>query len=522
MKLNKLSAVVAAAAALSAGSAFAGLTINDPVDLEIKISGASASDKAFFDVFSSLCTPGSLTVFTDRCSNESGVTPAELADCSGAAGGPALPGKSYAGYFCTMDNASAGISEPKNVLVRKRSSGGSFWGTVPVATADDTVAQMVIDGSNCQLAATDTYKCDKNVTETTTSDAGISDEEPELFTSVNVATGSSPMTPALRGQLDVLPIAALTFGIPVTNALYAALQEAQGLNADLDNDGTPEGNSENASAADIIANMPSLSKEQVAALMKGSIPEWSNVQYGGTPLTTLASTGPSDSRVAICRRVNGSGTQAQLNANFLNVPCTSAADLPAVDNTLCTTDKGQNSGVLPFCTAGYDVLTAVPAGAAVVHENSGSGDVTECLDQLQDANRWAIGVQSLEKDSSKWSFIKINGVEPTLEQVAKGNYFDWAATTIQWRNTTVAGVAPPAGDMLTILNAIRDEAGQAAVLDTLNDNVDQGFGPTGYLGLGTAAGATLSPFNPDVPVMQYTRDGKTCNIQRAIGVVDFN
>jgi ABC-type phosphate transport system substrate-binding protein len=329
------------------------------------------------------------------------------------------------------------------------------------------------------------------------------------------------MTTTLSGQLDVQPIAALTFGIPVTNALYGALQKAQGLNEDLDGDAVIEGTSETATEADIIANMPSLTKEQVAALMKGSIGEWSDVQYGGVPLTATAGiSAPADTRVTICRRTNGSGTQAQLNANFLNKPCALSADSPAVDNTTCTDTKGNANPALPFCAPGYATTTATSAGTVIVHENSGSGDVTECLDQLQAANRWAIGVQSMEKDSTEWSFIKINGEEPTLENVATGNYFDWAATTIQWRNTTVNGVPAPSGDMLTILNAIRVEAGKPAVLDALNDKVSQNIGATGYLGL--AGSGVASPFNPDLPVMQYTRDGKTCNVQKAVGTVDFD
>lgn len=514
--LKMLCAGVTLATLAAAGSVSAApLTLADPVDLTINVSGATASDKALKDVFATLCEGDSLTVFTDRCEDDSAAVNGQ--DCG--AGNPAkLPGKSFAAYFCTM-GATAGISPDQNVLFRKRSSGGSFWGTVPVASADPTVEQMQL-GANCGEESPGIYKCDKNVTEPTTSDAGISDEEPALFTGVNSA-GEDEMTTTLSGQLDVQPIAALTFGIPVTNALYGALQKAQGLNEDLDGDAVIEGTSETATEADIIANMPSLTKEQVAALMKGTIGEWSNVQYGGVPLTATAGiTAPSDARVTICRRTNGSGTQAQLNANFLNVPCALDADLPAVDNTTCTDTKGNANPALPFCAPGYATTTATSAGAAIVHENSGSGDVTECLDQLQAANRWAVGVQSMEKDSTEWSFIKINGEAPTLENVAKGNYFDWAATTIQWRNTTVNGVPAPSGDMLTILNAIRVEAGKPAVLDSLNDKVNQNIGATGYLGL--AGSGVASPFNANLPVMQYTREGKTCNVQKAVGTVDFN
>ncbi|MCG8671938.1 MAG: hypothetical protein MI867_21220 [Pseudomonadales bacterium] len=501
MKMNKLSAVVAAASLAVAGSASA-LTIADlPADVQIDVSGASASDKTFQGVFNTLCvdTP---VVFTDRCDDEN--VESDLSTCVDT--GSKLPGKSYAGYFCTMDASTvSGLSGSTTVLLRKRSTGGSFWGTVPVANADG-IDFMEINSSNCNAVPgeSDVYKCDKNTVETAVPDAGISDEEPELFTSLNVATGATPMDANLRANLNVEPINALTFGVPVTNALFAALQEAQGLTV-----GGP-----------LPANMPSLSKEQVAALISGSINNWSDVQYGGVPLTTLATTPPTaDSRVAICRRVNGSGTQAQMNANFLHAPCTSAASFPSTDNTPCTGTKGENPSP-GFCSDGYAALEFAN-GANVVHENSGSGDVTQCLDDLQDANRWAIGVQSLEKASDKWQFIKVNGFAPTLENVAEGKYFDWAASTVQWRNKVVNGEPVPTAAQLAILSSIREEAGQPSVLDGINDGTDQGFGATGALALGTLPGVTLSPFNADLPVMQYSRNGKTCSVQRALGTVDF-
>lgn len=539
MKILSVKKVLLAMGAFGlAGQAAAGLNLNgigggtaDPVDIEVKVSGASASDKQLKALFNDLCLPGTLSTYTDRCADESAES--DLTTCADT--GPKTPGKSYAAYFCTMDGTTvSGLSGAKNVLFRKRSAGGSFWGTTPVAEASD-VEQMVLSPANCKATATaDVFKCDKGTLEITVSDAGVSDEEPALFVPPNVAAGQSAITPAALSQLDVAPTSALTFGVPVTNGLYAALQQAQGLNPDLDGDTVFEGTSETASAADIIANMPSLSKEQVAALIKGNISSWAKVHYnvGGvsTPLTSIASNAPAENNVAICRRVNGSGTQAQMNANFLHVPCTNASAGPAVDNTICTKDKGQeNEDFGPTACEGgdgydgYAELTGVDLNAAIVHENSGSGDVTECLDQLDDANFWALGVQSLEKDSSKWSFIKLNGVEPTLAKVASGEYFDWAATTMQWRNQAVDGVPAPIGDQLAILNQVRNNAGNPIIADGINDGVDQGFGPTGILALSTTAGVIVHPFDDNAPVMQYTRGGLTCGVQSATGGnVDFD
>lgn len=524
MKFTKLHAAMVAATAFASTGAFAGLNLNgidttratDAVGLEITISGATAQDNGFQGVFEELCEPGTLSVYTDRCST-SGDTSATCATSA-----PKQPGSSYGAYFCTMTSAKVtGLSAPTNVLVRKRSAGGSGQGVQPVADAA-AIAQMQLTPANCKVTGTaDVYKCSNTVTENVVSDAGISDEEPALFVAPNVPSGFTAVTPTQISRLNAAPMAALTFGIPVTNALYAALQVAQGLNPDLDGDLVREGQSETADAADIEANMPSLTREQVASLMKGATASWANFFYNGTALTaTPGVTAPSDSRVNVCRRVNGSGTQAQLNALFLNVPCSSAAEQPAVDNTSCTNTTG-GVGTSPVCTIGgaylgYEDLRGVTASQAIIHENSGSGNVENCLNELQDNNRWAIGVQSLEKVSTKSSFIKLNGVSPTLANVATGNYFDWAATSMQWRNTTVAGIAAPTGNELAVLTQLRTDFAKASILNGLNDAVTTGFGPAGFLSL---TGATR-PFNENAPVMQYTRGTSTCNVQKARGAVD--
>ncbi len=516
-KLILAAVTFAAAANVSAIDLLGG----DTPDVTITISGATASDKSLRTLVSTLCS-GSVQQFTDRCGDDVGDSdPTTCADS-----GPKLPGKSYSAYFCEMDTASAGISSTKKVLIRKRSTGGSFWGTVPVATAQSDVQQMVLDNSNCKATATPgVVKCDKNVTEDTTSDAGISDEEPGLFTGPNIGSTGVGMTKTLEQLLDADSIAALTFGVPVTNNLYVALQKAQGLNADLDGDGAEEAQNESASVADIRDNMPSLSTSQIAALFKGSIGSWDSV-FVKDPTDgaqkklkdVIGVSAPSNDIVAVCRRVNGSGTQAQLNALFLNSPCSASAADPAADNTQCTTDKGEEAPGSGGLCAGdvpglpYTETFLVPSLAPMIHANSGSGDVTECLDQLNDGNFWAVGVQSTEKTSSKWAFVKIDGVEPTLEQVANGRYRDWAATSFQWRK------GEPTGDKLVILQKLRTDLGKPEILDALN--IDQPFGRTNWLANGTAA--TSRPFDPAKPVMQYERLGGTCDPQTAVGSTDFS
>lgn len=558
MKLNKLTAAMIAASAFTASSAYAGLVVGvDPVQHEITMSGATASDLGFAGVFAELCTPGTLTTYTDRCNGSETGVGGDITTC--ALTGPKQPGSSYSAYFCQMTPATVlNLDGPKNVLVRKRSAGGSGWGVQPVADAA-AIDQMVINNTNCKptLADPNVYKCNNTVLEKKFSDMGISDEEPALFVAPNIPSGFTAVTDAQVSKLDFAPVAVLTFGIPVTNALYSALQAAQGLEVDLDGDGLFEAQQETASAADIEANMPNLSQEQVASMMKGGTTFWNDVRVGddattavdesvslidaavaaGLPAPAITDTATSKSRISICRRVNGSGTQAQLNALFLNVPCSSKAELPATDSTICTGTTGLQ-GTAATCTsggapyAGYADMRGVASNKAIIHENSGSGDVEKCMNELQDANRWALGVQSLEKISTKYSYIKIAGASPTLSNVANSAYMDWAATSVQWRNAQVTSTTPglgdvpvsgiipaPTGDDLDVMKQLRLDFAKPAVLDVLNDSFPSTFGPVGWLGLT----GTARPFNPDLPIMQYTRGASTCNVPKArtAGPVDL-
>lgn len=521
MKLNKLHAAIAAATAFASSGAFAaGLNLYGidttraavTPDIIINTSGATASDNGFKDVMDNLCVAGTLSIYTDRCTSSTDTS----ATCSSSA--PRFPGKDQAAYFCTIDKAKVtGMTANANVLIRKRSKGGSGFGVQPVANAT-AIDHLALNTTNCKVTATaDVYKCGTGV-DPLVSDLGVSDVEPAMFVAPNVPAGFSAITSTEVGKLNIKTVAALSFGVPVTNALYAALQQAQGLNPNLDGDGLFEGQSETATEAQILANMPSLTVDQVAALLKGSVVNWSDLYFGGSDLATIASgagmTVPSNAQVTICRRVDGSGTQATANAMFLNVPCNTFAGFPAIDNTICHAENGAQNLAETDCTSGgawarYADERGTDPSAPIVFENSGSGDVENCLSDLQGAGRWAMGLQSLEKISTKYSYVKINGVAPTLKETATGNYMDWTATTMQYRKTE------PTGNKKRIMDQLRTDFGKPAVLDALNDTFVSHFGPVGFLS--TTVAATV-PFNANAPVMQVTRGATgqaTCNATTA-------
>jgi ABC-type phosphate transport system substrate-binding protein len=277
---------------------------------------------------------------------------------------------------------------------------------------------------------------------------------------------------------------AVIFGVPLTENLYRALQVAQGLDDTKDDE----------------ANMPSLSSAQVNGLITGNIKKWSQLLVNGIPLTQVAGvTPPADDflgptnvgpLVHVCRRVPGSGTQAQMNAVFANSPCA--------------------AGVQPTALAG----NTNPFLGPVIQENSGSGDVTVCMADKLAANKWAVGVQSLEKvEPATFLFPKIDGVAPTLKNVAENKYKDWVETTIQWRNAANSG---PSGDTLAILQTIATDASTPGTINSLNGAFVHGFGTGAYLALNTNGHTPSFPHDDANPVTTATHAPlgapNTCNL----------
>lgn len=494
MKKSVLSAAITAVSLLGFSQASFAWGPTTTPDLEIFMSGASAQDKAIAALFNNLCDAGTLDIFKDN--NKAG-----------------SEGKDHTAYFCTLSSTNvpglsvngAPVSSAK-VLFHKRSAGGSAQGVNPLIDGV-AIAAMRIDNGNCtQQGATNVWFCNAQGANLTyqVSDAGISDVEPTLFIGPNKPSNAEAVDPAAASAaLTVEPAAALLFGVPVSDNLYVALQRAQGLLAGFGGSCQPGEYTE--------ACMPSLSKQQVAELISGQIKKWSEFKINGVPLTDLV-TGltydsgdgivrnvkPQDTKVHFCKRIDGSGTGAQMYAKFLNNPCSSAGLNPDWSGSSLT--------------------------GPVKHEVSGSGDMELCLEDFADGESnakqvtstnpdvfntpvnssaqtaWAIGMQSTENNathSKHYRFIKIDGVAPTLENAFRGKYMDWVEQTYQWRKAI-------SQDKITIIQKIATDAGSPSILGTvLNPHFVHPFGPAGYLAVGTKHAFT-DTLNLSAPVMPYS------------------
>lgn len=488
---------LAAGIALNAGSAFA-LAPTETPDIEISLSGATAQDGNIGALFKELCVAGSLDEYRDGP--------------SGSAGG------NHRAYFCRLDTSKVtGLSTttPK-VLFHKTSTtktasgsiGGSGIGVNPVMLKQ-AVDVMAISNGNC-LAPTGSesyWRCritQPGDTAPKVPDAGVSDVNPEMFTGPNTPTGVAPVDAGQVAKLlEVKSGGSLVFGIPVTLELRNALQRAQIDQGELASD---------CAGQESEACMPSLSKQLIASLMTGQLGKWDLVKAGkggsSKPLTDYADGKTTDSKVYICRRTNGSGTQATINAKILNAPCTAGAVNPAE--------------------------TSNDLAGPIVRLNAGSGDVEKCLVDLNSGTNtsgqnasatkaWAIGVQSTERNASNslaYRFIKVDGEAPTLQNTAAGRYHIAAEVTYQWLKS-----GGPTGDKAKIISRIATDAGKPSIIAGNNAAFKYTWGQGGYLAVSSSGWDVSANGELDLnnPVTPYTHAPAGLSLDNCrVPVIDDN
>ncbi len=453
---------------------------------------------------------------------------------------------------CLVKAGVTGITVGSKLLWNKRDEGGSGVGVGPLATSTpvgfmkpstglgnncpsisstrnydttgDGVTDVVANVWNCTNFAipVDPYNEASASTDGVlrVPEIGTSDIEPDKFQSIfpqNVPVAdlnldgnqNNDPLPAYKtpGVLSDVGLAQLIFGVPVNVRMYQDLQRAQfpaphPLNADCHPAGGTYGDIlVSTSNANSEKCMPSLTGQEIRSIMMagGAIRSTTDFQaetaFGNAVFAQLTGTGTTDNTIQICRRVPGSGTQAQHNAILLGYPCD-----PTGDGTIDTLVPESEGFATPF-----------------VVNNSGSGDVEKCLNDFNNgANitgknaalriRWAIGVQSLEKNApsggafaNAYRFIKIDGFAPTLANAHAGDYYDVARQSVQTRIGT---------DPVNVFarDALAPNVDNKAFLNALNKT--HAFGRSGWLASPRATqkpDSALTAANILQPVAWYQR-----------------
>ncbi len=443
---------------------------NDTLDLYV--AGSSAQDRTLEGLFRVLCDPGTLDEYRANGGD------VRLMFCRSKNGSGAIPG----------------IAAGQKIALHKSSVSGSGSGVGPLIQrtpvqfvnvadlrahfeercAPDKARQIPAEGA---LIAYTEYQCANPAPTLEIPDAGITDVNPRFFLS------AYHLTPEALEALSVHSANAFIFGIPVTLSLRNALQSAR----------FPVGspcNPANPHYADVVVVdkgmgvprgetepcMPGLTRAQLAGIFAGTLTQWRQiVNAQGAPIAFRnLSNGrmespagvrpPDDERVHVCRRVPTSGTQAAYEMFFLNQRCA--------------------TGVRPFIENGPNVFLG-----------STSGDVKNCLAELDHRNIWAVGILSTENVESlkddRWRFVKMDGVAPTLLNTFNGRWPFFVEQSYQWRNEHAE--QPLQGPKLALMAQIGLQLGNPAIIRDLDRGFRHAWGRAGVMALNASSLGVPAP-----------------------------
>jgi hypothetical protein len=413
----KVRSIALAAAALMAGQAHAlsPVEVADASVVKIYMSGATALRNIIGGLFTQNCS-ADLSVYYSGVGNFGGVAFATAGDA-------------HRVYACTMKSTSP-ILPGKKVALFKSDLGGSGQGVFPVyfgaISPFPTRTFLALTTATCgtRQSSVPNYTCSTEQNQVPT--AGVSDVEPGLFKGVNVPK-DDPNYPAdglsesQLAEMDIAPVFQTVFAVAANKALRDAMQAKQGLTV----------------GSDAEADRPSISLAEATSYFAGQLADPAN-GLGWQPIVS-ASDPKRSTRVNICRRVDGSGTQSSANAMLVQFPCNANGPAPA--------DYSFSDSGLPNA-----IGSVGPSGSIFVFEGSTTGNVINCLATAEDTGAYALGHVSKENNEfatgSKWRHLKLDGVAPNRDNTKSGKYNYFFESTIQWHNAKFATLSQDQKDFL--------------------------------------------------------------------------
>ncbi len=473
MKLHSIALAALAAACAGAAHAAPAVDPNGPDTVRIFMSGASALRNTISGL-----------IFNDVCGGLSNASSTVYnMTLPAVAGGAPAPSTNFWAIACTLPDAFNGIPAGTNVAFFKSDNGGSGQGVFPVYFE---TARNFVDAAPGACTTTGTadreYRgCTANRLEVPM--FGVSDVEPGLFTGFNVPTDdlsypAGGLTPSQLAELHIETVVQTVFGVAVNKGLYEEMQRAQGI-ANV------------GSTAE--ADQPSIGKAIAASYFAGILGAPSG-GLGWQPLVR-ADDPKAGTQVNVCRRVNGSGTQAAANRHLLEYPCSGAAALAPADNSYSNPARANT------------LAGVVADGETFVYEGAGTGDVVNCLNAAETNGAYAIGHVSKENapGSNNWRHVKLDGVSPNRDNVKRGLYDYTFESTLQYKNARFATLTP---SQQSFISGFLAEAPKPSSLAKLGSAAQEGVAalPTSYSG----------PFGTGTPDeikfgSRVSRNGNSCS-----------
>lgn len=372
--------------------------------------------------------------------------------------------------------SSLGLGSGVKIAIIKENNAGSKNGILPISAPTSNVVGWPnttlagFDGHCVTAAAPATQAglipyfpvtCDGTypiVSSTATtgpySALGYADVEAAIFglNPTNVGKGSSVDTP---------------FGIVLSLGAYHALQKAEGLTQD-----------------NVLADMPTLSRVQLAGVFNGFVTDWTHV-YGNSGSSVAAqSVHFGNSGLNGANHVCYDGTQSSTGADCQTGTQASVAETPH-DTTLYVCERGQSSGTQntsqiffagqgcigspkkfasptqAACLASGCTWSATTYGSDQIFAGNGQGDDLACLEGHDQQGQFAVGISSTDQQwgavavsnslqaKADWRFIRVDGAAPSNESIAAGKYDFWAQSAFYY---ATSGANLPTGNELKLLN----------------------------------------------------------------------
>lgn len=477
MKVRSIA--LAALAALSTQAfALTPAQVADAGTVKVYVSGATALRNIIGGLFTQFCGTD-LDVYYSSANTTFGGVAFNAA------------GDAHRVYACTM-KADSPILAGKKVALFKSDLGGSGQGVFPVyfgGAAGATRSFLSLGTCSTRAATVPNYTCSTEQDQIPM--GGVSDVEPGLFKGINVP-GDDPNYPQdglsadQLGEMDIAPLFQTVLAVATSKSLRDAMQAKQGLTV----------------GSDAEADRPSISLAEATSYFSGSL--GSPSEGKGWQVIVGAADTKRATRVNVCRRVNGSGTQASANAFINQFPCNSSAPAPATFDFSDANLLGAN-GEPPLATQ------AGPAGNLMVFEGSTTGNVITCLGAAEDNGGYAIGHVSKENNElatgSKWRHVKLDGIAPNRDNVKNGKYSYFFESTMQWHTNHFGTLSQ---DQQDFLSQFRAEAAKPDSLAKLAAANQQGVAalPDSYAG---AFGAVTNSANELLFGSRVSRGGNSCN-----------
>lgn len=498
MSLIRTAVAAALAGAMATGAHaldISSYSTNSSTNVNVYLSGSTAVDPTLLNTEIAIGGPG-------------GVCQAGSIDVYQIGSAP-----TYRLTYCSAASGITNVTAGTPVAIFKESAVGSYNGAGPLVTYAQGGSSGLTQISPSGLQSAGDAACTTSSVGGTTNfstytlhascastsftltqtnvvpNGGVADVEAALLHNPN--TGSSLSTAQLA-FLNGAPGLDVVWGVAVTKNLFYALQVAEHLT-----DGSKI-SACNTANNDAPACAPTLTHNQVAGLYSQQLFDWS--QIAGLNNTT-ANAGAGDNTVYICRRDDGSGTEASFETQWLGERCgLSDLQIPIEDDNIVF-EAGGTGGV-------RSCLQALVQGGSIPPFVSGGATKTFATNY----GAWGIGVMSSEVTSGNLSgagdeirMIAVDGSLPTLENTVNG-FWPYFSTDAFYLIAKGNGVLASSDARLGVFQAIQARIGHPAFTKVSN---------AAFAGRPWGSGGDLAPaalfWLTNVPTIPATATTMTSN-----------